>query len=68
MTEHRIVRRTETLARHRQATAWDWLVECLDNRDLQAVAAFSIIGLLIVLNLMLFFPNLGTLIAQYNQF
>jgi hypothetical protein len=30
--------------------------------------AFSLIGLLAALNLMFRFPELGALIAQYNQF
>jgi hypothetical protein len=38
------------------------------RQELQLVVAFSLIGLLTVLNLMLLFPNLGALIAQYNQF
>jgi hypothetical protein len=32
------------------------------------VTAFPAIGILVVLNVMLRFPGLGTLIAQYNQF
>jgi hypothetical protein len=32
------------------------------------VTIFSAIGILVVLNVMLRFPDLGTLIAQYNQF
>jgi hypothetical protein len=38
------------------------------RQDLQFVVAFSLIGLLTVLNLMLLFPNLGAVIAQCNQF
>jgi hypothetical protein len=38
------------------------------NPDLQAVLAFSLIGLLVALNLILRFPDFGTVIAQYNQF
>lgn len=68
MTQQRFVRRPQALAKRRQATAWDWLVERLDNPDLQATAAFCLIGLLVTLNLMLFFPDLGVLVAQYNQF
>lgn len=36
--------------------------------DWQLVVAFSLIGLLAALNLMFRFPELGALIAQYNQF
>ena len=38
------------------------------NPDFLAVAAFSAIGILVMLNVMLRFPEFGTLIAQYNQF
>jgi hypothetical protein len=33
---------------------------------LQAVVAFSLIGLLLALNLMFRFPDIGAVIAQYN--
>jgi hypothetical protein len=36
--------------------------------DFLGVASFCIIGLLLVLNLMLRFPEFSTIIAQYNQF
>jgi hypothetical protein len=36
--------------------------------DFWAVAMFSTIGILVMLNLMLRFPDLSTVIAQYNQF
>jgi hypothetical protein len=32
------------------------------------VVAFSLIGLLVTLNVILHFPEWGALIAQYNQF
>jgi hypothetical protein len=38
------------------------------NPDLQAVVAVSLIGLLLTLNVMSRSPDLGALIAQYNQF
>jgi hypothetical protein len=38
------------------------------NPDLQAVVVFSLIGLLVALNLILRFPDFGAVIAQYNQF
>jgi len=38
------------------------------KRDLNLVVAFSLIGLLATLNLMFHFPELGAIIAQYNQF
>jgi hypothetical protein len=36
--------------------------------SLIAIVSFCAIGLLITLNLLLRFPDLGALIAQYNQF
>jgi hypothetical protein len=33
-----------------------------------AVAAFCLIGFLLTLNFMLRFPDMGAVIAQYNQF
>lgn len=38
------------------------------NADLHAVIAFSLVGLLLALYLVLRFPELGALVAQYNQF
>jgi hypothetical protein len=38
------------------------------NPDFQAVLALSLIGLLLTLNIMFRFPDLGALIAQSNQF
>jgi hypothetical protein len=38
------------------------------SADLPAGIAFSLIGLLLALNVMLRFPEIGALVAQYNQF
>jgi hypothetical protein len=38
------------------------------NTDLPAMLAFFLIGLLLALYLVLRFPELGALVAQYNQF
>jgi hypothetical protein len=38
------------------------------NRDLLLVLGFCALGLVIMLNVMLRFPDLGTLIERYNQF
>jgi hypothetical protein len=43
-------------------------VVAITNPDLQAAVAFSLIGLLVTLNLILRFPDFGAVIAQYNQF
>jgi hypothetical protein len=42
--------------------------ELITDPDLNAVVTFSLIGVLLALNLMFRFPDLGALIAQYNQF
>jgi len=57
MTEQTISQATETIRINRWFNSEGWLV-----------AAFSLIGVLIVLNVMFRFPELGALIAQYNQF
>jgi hypothetical protein len=38
------------------------------NTDLPTMIAYSLIGLLLALNVMLRFPEIGALVAQYNQF
>jgi hypothetical protein len=40
----------------------------LIDPNLIAIVQFCLIGLLVMLVAMLCFPNLGLLIAQYNQF
>ncbi len=53
----------------RPTTGGWWLFKELTvSGDFELVLAFSLIGLLIVLNLMFHFPELGAVIAQYNQF
>ena len=46
-----------------EASRWSWL-----EPDLSAVLFFCAIGLLATFNLILRFPDLGTIIAQYSQF
>jgi hypothetical protein len=38
------------------------------NTDLPGAIAFSLIGLLLALNIMLRFPEIGALVTQYNRF
>ena len=40
----------------------------INDFDLVATGLFCVIGLMITAVVMLRFPNLGTIIAQYNQF
>jgi len=47
---------------------WSWLAAAFKDPSLIAIVSFCAIGLLVTLNLMLRFPDLGALIAQYNQF
>lgn len=44
------------------------LLALISNPNFIAVAAFCAIGLLATLNIMLRFPDFGSLIEQYNQF
>jgi hypothetical protein len=46
----------------------DRLVTAVSDPDLVTVAAFSAIGLLTAINLILRFPDVGAIIEQYNQF
>jgi hypothetical protein len=48
--------------------AWSRFKELVNRGDFQLALAFSLIGLLITLNLIFRFPELGAVIAQYNQF
>jgi hypothetical protein len=47
---------------------WAKLVAMAVDPDFVLVAAFCAIGLLTVLNLLLWFPDIGILIEQSNQF
>ena len=53
---------------HPAEEPWQRILIAVTNPDLQAVVAFSLIGLLLTLNVMFRFPELGALVAQYNQF
>jgi hypothetical protein len=49
-------------------SSWSRFKELATQSDFQLVLAFSLIGLLVALNLMFRFPEYGAIIAQYNQF
>ena len=49
-------------------TAWHQMVAAISESDLITIVALFAIGLLITLNLILRFPEFGTLIESYNQF
>lgn len=47
---------------------WQRLYATATNPDLQLIVAFCLIGLLLTINVMFRFPDLGAIIAQCNQF
>lgn len=49
-------------------TPYDRLVATLGDPGLIACVTFGVLGLLVALNAILCFPDLGALIEQYNQF
>jgi hypothetical protein len=53
---------------HPAEEPWQLILTAVTNPDLQAVVAVSLIGLLLTLNVMFRFSDLGTIISQYNQF
>jgi len=74
MNKHPVKREFQSLAKvkgryvNTADGSWHRLVSAITDPDLQAIVAFCLIGLLLMLNLMLLFPDLGALIAQYNRF
>jgi hypothetical protein len=50
------------------ASERSWLPTALSDPNLIAIVQCSAIGLLVTLIAMLSFPNLGAIIAEYNQF
>jgi hypothetical protein len=47
---------------------WQWLYAAMLKPDALAVVAFCLIGLLLALNLILRFPEMGAVLEQCNQF
>jgi hypothetical protein len=45
-----------------------WFSEAINDANLIATVLFCVFGLAITAVVMLRFPNLGAIIAQYNQF
>jgi hypothetical protein len=68
MTERPTIHRPQAIADDMTAGSWSRFKELAARTDFQLVVAFSLIGLLITLNLMARFPEFGAVIAQYNQF
>ncbi len=53
---------------HATDKSWRRLYTTVTDPDLQMIVAFCLIGLLLTLNVMLRFPDVGAIIEQYNQF
>jgi hypothetical protein len=68
MTERPTIHQPQVIADHPTAGSWSRFKELAARTDFQLVVAFSLIGLLITLNLVTRFPEFGAVIAQYNQF
>jgi hypothetical protein len=51
-----------------KGTRWTKLVGMAADPDFVPVVAFCVVGFLIALNMMLWFPNIGAVIAQSNLF
>ena len=50
------------------ATGWSRFVAVISDPELQTIAAFSLIGVLIMLNVALRFPEFGQTFAELAQF
>jgi hypothetical protein len=74
MNEQPRVRKLQATAKakskyvHPAKEPWQRILAAVTNPDLQAVVALSLIGLLLTLNVMFRFPELGAIIVQYSQF
>jgi hypothetical protein len=54
--------------RAKKAAPDSWRAKVHIDPDLIAIVQFCAIGLLVTLIVMLYFPDFGTIIEQYNQF
>ena len=63
-----LLTKPESHRTQRADTVWSQLVAAIIDPDLHAVVAFCLIGILLTLNLILRFPDLGAVIEQYGQF
>jgi hypothetical protein len=63
------VRELQALPQAKSASeSWHRAYAVLTDPELQIIVAFCLIGLLLTLNLIFRFPDMGAVIAQYNQF
>jgi len=49
-------------------TVWSGFAAVISNPELQTVVAFSVIGLLVMLNAILLFPDFGQTVAELAQY
>ena len=49
-------------------TGWSRLMLAISNPELQTIVAFSAIGILLMLNLALLFPDFGAMVANAQSF
>jgi hypothetical protein len=47
---------------------WSQLIDAIANPDRQTVVALALIVVLLMLNFILCFPDVGAIITEYNQF
>jgi hypothetical protein len=50
------------------ATGWSWFVAVISDPELHTIVAFSMIGILVMLNVALRFPEFGQTFAELAQF
>ena len=72
MTDLPVSRKLQPLTKPRPLqppeTSWDRFIAAINDPKLLVIVAICALGLLITLNFMLRFPELGAVIEQYNQF
>jgi hypothetical protein len=56
------------LRAQKSVSEWSWPAKAHIDPDLVATVQFCAIGLLVMLTVMLTFPDLAVLIEHYNQF
>jgi hypothetical protein len=66
-THVRLDRRSES-TKGKDNQTWQILSGIIENRDLQIVVLFCLLGLVSFFTVAFLFPNLGTLVVEYNQF
>lgn len=72
MSQSPVIRKLRTLEKSKghdvNETPSQWLLAVFSDPNLPMIVAFCLLGLLLTLNFILRFPDLGAVIEQYNQF